>query len=170
MWLLGIELRPSGRTVSALNHWAISPAPKLSVRDRVFVVQAGSDLEALLPQHSKCWNYMNELLHSAAFYVSVGVCAWVQCLWRHWRKSPGAAVMHSCELLNISSGNQSQVPAPNCWAILPAFSFLRLVISSCLWLPGIFGITGLCSHAWFAKRKSLDRATKYYLMQLWSES
>ena len=28
MWLLGIELRTSGRAVSALNLWAISPAPK----------------------------------------------------------------------------------------------------------------------------------------------
>ena len=27
MWLLGIELRTSGRAVSALNRWAISPAP-----------------------------------------------------------------------------------------------------------------------------------------------
>jgi hypothetical protein len=27
MWLLEIELRNSGRAVSALNHWAISPAP-----------------------------------------------------------------------------------------------------------------------------------------------
>ena len=26
MWLLGFELRTSGRSVSALNHWAISPA------------------------------------------------------------------------------------------------------------------------------------------------
>jgi hypothetical protein len=26
MWLLGIELRTSGRAVSVLNHWAISPA------------------------------------------------------------------------------------------------------------------------------------------------
>lgn len=28
MWLLGIELRTSGRAVRALNHWVISPAPK----------------------------------------------------------------------------------------------------------------------------------------------
>jgi hypothetical protein len=28
MCLLGIEFRPSGRAVSALNHWAISPAPQ----------------------------------------------------------------------------------------------------------------------------------------------
>ena len=28
MWLLGIELRISGRVVSALNCWAISPAPE----------------------------------------------------------------------------------------------------------------------------------------------
>ena len=27
MWLLGIEFRSSGRTVSALNFWAISPGP-----------------------------------------------------------------------------------------------------------------------------------------------
>ena len=26
MWLLGIELKTSGRAVNALNHWAISPA------------------------------------------------------------------------------------------------------------------------------------------------
>ena len=26
MWLLGLKLRTSGRAVSALNHWAISPA------------------------------------------------------------------------------------------------------------------------------------------------
>jgi hypothetical protein len=26
MWLVGIELRTSGRAVSALNHWVISPA------------------------------------------------------------------------------------------------------------------------------------------------
>jgi hypothetical protein len=29
MWLLGIKLRTFGRAVSALNHWAISPAPSL---------------------------------------------------------------------------------------------------------------------------------------------
>jgi hypothetical protein len=26
MWLLGIELRISGKALSAFNHWAISPA------------------------------------------------------------------------------------------------------------------------------------------------
>jgi hypothetical protein len=35
MWLLGIELRTSGRAVSVLNHWAISPAHCFLV---VFVV------------------------------------------------------------------------------------------------------------------------------------
>jgi hypothetical protein len=29
MWCLGIELRTSGKTVSALNGWAISPAPTI---------------------------------------------------------------------------------------------------------------------------------------------
>jgi len=31
MWLLGFELRTSGRAVGALNHWAISPALKFSL-------------------------------------------------------------------------------------------------------------------------------------------
>jgi len=38
-WLLGIELRTSGRTVSALSHWAISPAPHLSFWGRVSQTQ-----------------------------------------------------------------------------------------------------------------------------------
>ena len=33
MWLLGIELRSSRRTVSVLNHWAISPAPHSTFND-----------------------------------------------------------------------------------------------------------------------------------------
>jgi hypothetical protein len=33
MWLLGIELRTSGRTVSALNHGAISPAREGEVKE-----------------------------------------------------------------------------------------------------------------------------------------
>jgi hypothetical protein len=36
MWLLGIELRTSGRAVSALNHWAISPALALCIFVRFF--------------------------------------------------------------------------------------------------------------------------------------
>jgi hypothetical protein len=36
MWLLGIEHRTSGRAVSALNHWAISPAHSVSVYNTVF--------------------------------------------------------------------------------------------------------------------------------------
>ena len=31
MWLLGIKLRTSGRTVSALNHLAISPVPHTDI-------------------------------------------------------------------------------------------------------------------------------------------
>jgi hypothetical protein len=39
MWLLGIELRTSGRAFSALNHWAISPAPSLIYCARWFLYQ-----------------------------------------------------------------------------------------------------------------------------------
>ena len=35
MWLLGIELRTSGRAVSALNRWAISPALLSTFKDRL---------------------------------------------------------------------------------------------------------------------------------------
>jgi hypothetical protein len=37
MWLLGIELRTSGRAVSVLNHWAISPACMHLLYDRQFL-------------------------------------------------------------------------------------------------------------------------------------
>ena len=37
MWLLGIELRTFRRTVSALNCWAISPAPRM-VLQRIFTL------------------------------------------------------------------------------------------------------------------------------------
>jgi len=41
MWLLGFELRTSGRAVSALNHWAISPAPKDIFWGRVSLCSLG---------------------------------------------------------------------------------------------------------------------------------
>jgi hypothetical protein len=48
MWLLGIELRTSGRAVrfSALNHWAISPTPrwflfKDTLENNLFIMSIG---------------------------------------------------------------------------------------------------------------------------------
>jgi hypothetical protein len=44
MWLLGIELQISGRAVSALNHWAISPALSFTfyfVRKRSWYIGPG---------------------------------------------------------------------------------------------------------------------------------
>ena len=35
MWLLGFELRISRRAVSALNHWAISPAPNFPLLQQI---------------------------------------------------------------------------------------------------------------------------------------
>jgi hypothetical protein len=35
MWLLGIELRTFRRAVSALNHWAISPAPRKDFKKEI---------------------------------------------------------------------------------------------------------------------------------------
>jgi hypothetical protein len=60
MWLLGFELRTFRRAVSALNHWAISPAP-----DRGSNSSAGLELVVqstlaktpdLLPLPSQCWD------------------------------------------------------------------------------------------------------------------
>ena len=42
MWLLRIELRSSGRTVSALNPCAISPAPKSMLLKVVTILHASS--------------------------------------------------------------------------------------------------------------------------------
>jgi hypothetical protein len=90
MWLLGIELRTSKRTVSALNHLAISPAPRsdilagvlLTPGDQVtgWISQAGGYLEkrhlpgALQEQHrhalllsslSRPWHQFNSLLSNS---------------------------------------------------------------------------------------------------------
>ena len=46
MWLLKIELRISGRTISALNRWAISPAPTVCVLNYYFLT---TELSLQLP-------------------------------------------------------------------------------------------------------------------------
>jgi len=45
MWLLGFELRTSGRAVSALNRWAISPAHVLILKRPIF------------PKEKRIWIY-----------------------------------------------------------------------------------------------------------------
>ncbi|EDL00869.1 mCG146982 [Mus musculus] len=42
MWLLGIELRTSGGAVSALNHWATSPAPMRNALDHIILSREDS--------------------------------------------------------------------------------------------------------------------------------
>lgn len=76
------------------------------------MVVAGSDLEALLPQHSKCWHYLTELLHLASFLC---LC-WGLCLSAvpvEARESIGLLLLelqlHIAESCNIISGNQTQV-------------------------------------------------------------
>jgi hypothetical protein len=67
MWLLGIELRTSGRAVSALNHWDISPAPVQFIlivrnnvpnrtRDAASLDRLEESLE-VLPLTWHCWCY-----------------------------------------------------------------------------------------------------------------
>jgi hypothetical protein len=41
MWLLGIELRTSGRAVSALICWAISAAPEIFILFKAYKIGAG---------------------------------------------------------------------------------------------------------------------------------
>ena len=49
MWLLGIELRTSGRTASAFNHRAISPAPNSVVLKGPF-----QGKKAFQERHANC--------------------------------------------------------------------------------------------------------------------
>jgi hypothetical protein len=60
MWFLGFELRTFGRAVSALTHWAISPAPErvcswVSVSRTAFEWNAENNFpESALPSHRVC--------------------------------------------------------------------------------------------------------------------
>jgi len=50
MWLLGFELRSSGGAVSALNHWAISPAPPPTM-----------SITRLWSRSSEVWNHVQQI-------------------------------------------------------------------------------------------------------------
>ena len=58
MCLLGIEVRTSGRTVSALNHCAISPAPL------VFLLLEGHVIGELYLGYSKLLGYYPLIMNS----------------------------------------------------------------------------------------------------------
>jgi hypothetical protein len=49
MWLLGIELRTSGRAVSALNHQAISPVPKPLLSEHLHIHMVDRTHQAGMP-------------------------------------------------------------------------------------------------------------------------
>ena len=72
MWLLGIELRTSGRATGALNHWAISPAPTGGVL-RQGLAQVGLKL-LVLPQ---LFEYRNLWKHPCPSQDCIWVC-WFQ--------------------------------------------------------------------------------------------
>ena len=48
LWLLGIELRTSGRAVSAFNGWAISPIATMTTLIREHFIGAGSQYRGLV--------------------------------------------------------------------------------------------------------------------------
>ena len=70
MWLLGIELKTSGRAVGALNHWANSLAPGFP----------GCELNLMLhPVHNlmKCfWEFSMELLLFFTTKISLPLLLW----------------------------------------------------------------------------------------------
>lgn len=56
MWLLGLELRSSGRAACTLNHWAISPAPVgLLLSLKHFIVMALYQIHLLKIFPSRWW-------------------------------------------------------------------------------------------------------------------
>ena len=70
MWLLGVELRTSGRAVSALNHWAISPA----------LVQGTLILCINGPYVYKQWHWQ---LHHGIFFYNHS-CLWLFVSISYW--------------------------------------------------------------------------------------
>jgi hypothetical protein len=54
MWLLGIELRISGRSVGALNRWAVSPAPSMC-----FLIAPRTTCLDMLP-HPVTWAFPHQ--------------------------------------------------------------------------------------------------------------
>jgi hypothetical protein len=56
MWLLGFELGTSGRTVSALTCWAISPGPTASSKFTCLCISM------LSMSHLECFFFFKDLL------------------------------------------------------------------------------------------------------------
>jgi len=99
MWLLGIELRSFGRAVSALNHWAISPAlqpqflkVKMFKKNKNYKLnQISWDWDGRGGRIARSLKYMLERwLRSWVLFAHVGIQAWVLALtwWLKWSLTP----------------------------------------------------------------------------------
>ena len=103
MWLLGIELRTSGRAVNALNHWAISPARRLVGTENWRLV---SCVETLLPNmmifrgkvfgRTRAWVGQEDRAHTRALLMisedmgkSVSFPLPSPPVWTYWRGRQG---------------------------------------------------------------------------------
>jgi hypothetical protein len=138
MWLLGFELWTFGRAVSALNHWAISPAPQT---DFLFV-----DLLTIF--YIKTF-FQLHIAYGFNFcvYVHACVCA---CVWScMWMGAHSHILVHACgNLRTILCVCLCLIPFEGCGFFVPhyirgaclATSFQRL---SCLCLPPCHGTSGM---------------------------
>jgi hypothetical protein len=92
MWLLGIELRTSWRTVSALNHWAISPAPLRAFQNKGITVLNWARWDGPV---SVSWRTPP---HSATLWWPL----------KRWIEEPGEM---SRQVLGVLAEDQSSVPS-----------------------------------------------------------
>jgi hypothetical protein len=73
MWLLGIELRTSGRAVNVLNCWAITPAPIFNFM-LSFSFQGYVDVSGLLGAHRGQGGKSSHVPASSIFYPPKWLC------------------------------------------------------------------------------------------------
>jgi hypothetical protein len=71
MWLLGIELRTSGRAVIALHLWAISPAPFPFTFNILIFISSHSTMSATSPSSHINTHYNQECVFSIIIAISI---------------------------------------------------------------------------------------------------
>jgi hypothetical protein len=94
MWLLGIELRSSGRAANAVNHWTISPAPKVRILTTIHIFSEHAhccNLHNIIPQKLKTSH--PKFNHFLKFKIYGWLCFYrVKHLWADdasWSWAPG---------------------------------------------------------------------------------
>jgi len=144
MWLLGIEVRTPGRAVSALNHWAISPAQcfwflRQSISLTVLILCRPGWPQTHLPLPPEHWNYL--------FYVyGCFICMYI-CTPEKGIRFHRTTVIDGCEPpcgcweLNLGPLEKQSVlltPEPSLQPSLSIFIYLPIKICFMLFIIFLF--------------------------------